>query len=152
MKGISPLIASVMLIAITVALAALVMSWNNALFKSTTKTVENRTDVAVECSSAQITIEDVYITPGTELNGSARVVMKNGGFNSLYLNSLQLLNRTGDNFSTGFVQGPIAAGGLKTVSLANVSVPVCPTDFSEVIASTTCGGISATFDGTPKCL
>ena len=152
MKGISPLIASVMLIAITVAIAALVMGWFSGLTKSTTTTVSNRTNEAVSCSSAQVTIEDVYITAGTEESGSARVIIKNAGFNGIYINSVQLFNRTGDNFSTGFTPGDLPSGGLKTVSLANVSVSNCPTDFSKVIASTTCGGISATFDGTPKCL
>ncbi len=152
MKGISPLIASVMLIAITVAAAALIMGWFNGLTKSTTDTVSNRTTAAVTCSSAQITIEDVYVTAGTPINGSARVIIKNAGFDDLFVNSLQLYNKTGDNFSTDFAPSTLTSGNIRTVSLSNVSAASCPGDFSKVIVSTSCGGVSATFDGAPKCV
>lgn len=152
MKGISPLIASVMLIAITVGAAALIMGWYNGLAKSTTESVSNKTGASVSCSSAQITVEDVYVSAGDMLNGSARIIVKNAGFDAITVNSAQLYNRTGDNFSTGFGPSDVNAGGIKTISLANVSVPGCPADFSKVIVSTSCGGISAVFDGTPKCV
>ncbi|MBI2972160.1 MAG: hypothetical protein HYY37_07105, partial [Candidatus Aenigmarchaeota archaeon] len=28
----------------------------------------------------------------------------------------------------------------------------CPDDFSKVIVTTNCGGVSATFDRTPRCM
>ncbi len=152
MKGISPLIAAVLLIAFTVAIATLIMGWFSTLTRSTTTTVSNKTTEAVACSNAQISIEDVYITAGSLATGSARVIVKNTGFTMLAINSAQLYNTTGHNFSTGFSSvSSFSAGSIQTISLTNVSVPTCPTTFSKAIVTSNCGGISDTFDGTPKC-
>ncbi len=152
MKGISPLIAAVLLIAFTVAIATLIMGWFSTLTRNTTDTVSNKTTEAVGCSNSQISIEDVYITAGGTLNGSARVIAKNTGFSDLTINSAQMFNTTGGNFSTGFsVVTDFTPGAIRTIYLTNVSASVCPTSFSKVIVTTNCGGISDTFDGTPKC-
>ena len=152
MKGISPLIAAVLLIAFTVAIATLVMGWFSTFTRTTTTSVTNKTAEAVACSNAQISIEDVYVTAGSAITGNARIIIKNTGFATLGINGAQIINTTGQNFSTGFsaVTG-FGAGSIQTVSLTNVSVPTCPSTFSKAIVTTNCGGISDIFDGTPKC-
>jgi len=151
-KGISPLIAAVLLIAFTVAIATLVMGWFSTLTRETTATVSNKTTEAVACSNAQITIEEVYITAGSLATGSSRVVVKNTGFTTLGITSLQIYNTTGHNFSTGFdTVSSFASGAIQSFSLTNVSIPTCPTAFSKVLVTSNCGGIAGTFDGTPKC-
>jgi len=149
-KGVSPLIASVMLIAITVSLAILIMGWFGNLTKSTTDTVANRTTETVSCTSARVSIESVYLSPGTA--GSARIIVKNGDSRPIGINSVQLYNRTGNNFSTGFSTGTLDAGAIYTVYLTGVSVPSCPADFSKALVTSSCGGVSATFDGAPNCV
>jgi flagellin-like protein len=150
MKGISPLIAAVLLIAFTVAIATLIMGWFSTLTRNTTGTVSNKTTEAVDCSNSQISIEDVYITNGT--NGSARIIAKNTGFSDLTINSAQMFNTTGGNFSTGFsMVTDFTPGAIRTIYLTRVSIKDCPSGFSKVIVTTNCGGISDTFDGTPKC-
>jgi flagellin-like protein len=151
MKGVSPLIASVMLIAITVSMGMLIMGWFSNLSTSTTTTVSNKTTEAVACSSAKIAIDDVYITAGDIETGTARVIVKNGGFDDIGISSAQMYNRTGDNFSTGFEQKTIGPGNIYTIYISNVSVPSCPLDFSKVIVTTNCGGVYSVFDGSPKC-
>src|SRR3989338_10152579 len=152
MKGISPLIAAVLMIVFRVGIATLVMGWFSTLTRSTTTTVTNKTTEAVACSNAQVGIEDVYITAGTLANGNARVIVKNTGYATVGINSLQIYNTTGHNHSSGFSGvSSFAQGAVQTFSLTNVSVPTCPTLFSKVIVTTTCGGITDTFDGTPKC-
>jgi flagellin-like protein len=151
-KGVSPLIASVLLIAMTISAAYLIMNWVTALNQQTSEVVSNRSDTAVRCSSARITIDDVYLASGDTETGSARIIVKNTGFDPLDVNSAQLYNRTGDNFSTGFSPQTVTAGAIYTVYITNVSVPSCPADFSKVLVTSSCGGISATFDGAPKCL
>lgn len=149
-KGVSPLIAAVMLIAITVSLAILIMGWFTNLTKSTTDTVTNRTTETVSCTSARVSIESIYLNAGT--SGSARIIVKNGDSRSIGINSVQLFNRTGDNFSTGFSPGSLDPGAIYTIYLTNVSVPSCPADFSKAIVASSCGGVSAVFDGAPNCL
>ena len=152
MKGISPLIAAVLLIAFTVAIATLVMGWFSTLTRETTTTVSNKTTEAVACSNAQITVEDVYVTAGSLASGSARVVVKNTGFTILGITSIKVYNTTGHNFSTGFsVVSSFPSGSIQSFSITNVSVPTCPGTFSKVLVTSNCGGIANTFDGTPKC-
>jgi flagellin-like protein len=152
MKGISPLIAAVLLIAFTVAIATLVMGWFSTLTRTTTETVSNKTSESVSCSNAQIGIQDIYITAGNSATGSARVIVKNTGFKTLGVTSLQIYNTTGHNFSSGFSGvGSFPPGSIQTFSIENVSIITCPTTFSKVIVTSNCGGVTDTFDGTPKC-
>jgi len=151
MKGISPLIAAVLLIAFTVAIATLIMGWFSTLTRTTTSAVSNKTTEAVACSNAQISISDVYITAGAGVTGSARVVVKNTGYTTLAVNSVQVYNVTGHNHSTGFASVSMGPGATQTFSITGVGVATCPTVFSKAIVTTNCGGIDDTFDGAPKC-
>jgi flagellin-like protein len=151
MKGISPIIAAVLLIAITVAISTVVAGWFSTFTRSTTDQVTNRTAFAIDCTSANINIEDVYVTAGT--NSAARAILKNTGFaDNLVIQGAILYNTTGNNFTEASV--PITnfdKGDLITLVFNNISVTTCPTHFSKVVVTTNCGGISDTFDGTPKC-
>lgn len=151
MKGISPLIAAVMLIAITVAIGAFVSGWFSSFTRTTTDKVSNKTSDAIDCSAASINIQDVYITAGVA--GSANVIVKNSGFadNMMIINA-QIFNKTGGNFSaSGLPLKGFDKGSIVALNFRNISVVSCPSDFSQVIVSTNCGGISDTYDGAPKC-
>lgn len=154
MKGISPLIASVLLIAFTVAIATLVFSFLSTTVRQTTTTTSNRTTEALECSAASVNIEDVYVSGGSGA-ATVRVIVKNTGFtNDLSLVSASVYNDTGVNFSTSDI--PVTdfdRGEIATLTFTNVNLSGggCPTAFSQAIVTTSCGGISDTFDGTPKC-
>lgn len=50
-KGISPLIATVLLIGFTVALAAMVFTWGNSFIKKTTEKTEEGTAIALKCAT-----------------------------------------------------------------------------------------------------
>ena len=152
MKGISPLIAAVMLIAITISIGVFIAGWSQQFIHSTTKSVGNKTTEAIDCSAANINIQDVYITAGTA-TGSANVVVKNTGYaNNLVITSAQLFNKTGGNFTgSGLPINGFNKGSLVAISFTNVTLVSCPADFSQVIVTTNCSGISDTFDGTPKC-
>jgi len=59
MKGISPFIASVLLIALTVAVAALYGGWITSFTKKTTQEVQEQSEKRVTCTYGGIAIEDV---------------------------------------------------------------------------------------------
>ena|SRR3989344_5682509 len=150
-KGLSPLIAAVLLIAITVAIGTLIGGWFSTFTRTTTDKVSNRTTEAIDCTSANINIEDVYVIAG--LNGVTRVIVKNTGFSDdMTIQSAQAYNKTGSNFTgSGTPITNFDKGGLVTIVFSGTSIPSCPADFSKVVVTTTCGGISDTFGGTPKC-
>ena len=152
-KGISPLIAAVLLVAFTVAIATLIMGWFSSFTRSTTSTISNKTTQSVGCANAQISIDEVYVKPSSLINETTTtVIVRNSGYITVGLTSLQVYNSTGQNFSQGFnAASSLLPGSLVTYNITNVSVSTCPTIFSKVVVTSNCGGISDTFDGTPKC-
>jgi flagellin-like protein len=150
-KGISPLVASVLLIVIVVTIAALLISWITTFTKGAQQTVTNRTDVVLDCSGAAISIQDVYMTNGSA--GTIRVLVKNDGLvRGLSIISGQAINRTGGNFTaTGVPITNFDIGDVENVVFANVSMATCDA-FSQVIVTTNCGGIYDTYTRSPKCV
>ena len=151
MKGISPLLAAILLIAVTVSIATLVMGWVSTVVRGSQATVENRTTEAVNCASAGISIDDVYVTAGS--SGTARVIVRNSGqADDLAIQSADIYNRTGDRFgSDGLTLTDFDRGEVATLSFSLVSTGSCPSDFVEAIVSTDCPGIYAKFSSRPKC-
>ncbi len=149
-KGISPLIAAVLLIAFTVAIATLVMGWFSTFTRTTTTTVSNKTSQAISCSNAQISIDDVYIRLNAT-ESDVNIHIKNTGFANIGITGLQVYNTTGHNFSTGFGTAPgIVPGSIVVFNITRASIPTCAT-FSKVIVTSNCGGITDIFESTPKC-
>lgn len=50
-KGVSPLIATVLIIGFTIALAAVVMTWGGGFVRSTTESTEASADLTLKCST-----------------------------------------------------------------------------------------------------
>ena len=152
MKGISPLLASVLLIAITVSIATLIMGWMSTVARTTEVKVENKTMQAVDCSSSSVTIQDVYIKAGNGTGAASVIVTNSGQTDGLVIRSVTLINTTGVGFSSSSV--PISnfdQGDVETLTFTSINISVCPQSFSKVIVTTDCGGVSDTFDTTPKC-
>lgn len=151
MKGISPLVASVLLIAFVVAIATIIMGWMGTFTRETTATISNRTTEAVDCASAGINIDDVYLTAG--VNGTIRAIVRNTGFTdnmvlkaaSFYKTNGAVWNATGDPVVSDFDKGEIT-----TITFTTTTGWVACANFSRVTVTTQCGGIGDTFDGTPK--
>jgi len=149
-KGISPLIAAVLLIAFTVAIATLIAGWFSTLARSTTATVSNRTDQSVNCAGASITIDQVYATVGNMT--TARAIVRNNGLADLSVVGAVSFNTTGINFtSSTSLPVTLNRGNVTTLSFL-VNLSGCPGAFSKTIVTTSCGGVGVTFDSTPKCV
>ncbi|MBI4014886.1 MAG: LamG domain-containing protein [Candidatus Aenigmarchaeota archaeon] len=99
MNGISPLLASILLIAITVTAATIVSGWTTSALATAQRGTDNKTSSALACSSAALAIDSVFITPGN--NATASVVVRNSGsVDNLVVSSAQLYDKLGNNFST----------------------------------------------------
>ena len=151
MKGISPLIAAVLLIAFTVAIATLIMGWLSSFTRSTTSSISNTTTQAVNCADARVSIREVYID-GTGAVQDVNVIVENTGGSSVGITGLEVLNSTGSGFSTGFATvGSFNKSQLTRFTITGVGCGSCPGCFSKVILTTNCGGIGDVFTNTPKC-
>ncbi|MEM5868696.1 MAG: archaellin/type IV pilin N-terminal domain-containing protein [Candidatus Aenigmatarchaeota archaeon] len=138
MKGLSPLIASVLLIAFTVSVAMIIMTWFSSFARGTTESIGATGETAVGCSSAGINIEHVYIS-GT--NGV--IVVRNIGFVPLNVTGM-IVNTTGSTCTTASPT-TVDVGETKALSLTNCNPPgmggVTCSAFSRAIVSTNCAGI-----------
>ena len=76
-KGISPLIATVLIIGFTVALAAVVMTWGTGFVRSTTEETSESTNLALECSRLNYQIGAV-ICDATKVKVVSVEVLNNG--------------------------------------------------------------------------
>ena len=156
MKGISPLIAGVFLIAITVTIAMLVTAWSTAVTRSAQAGISNKSSELTGCSGAAIDIETVYLVTPTG-SANATVIVKNSGLvNDLQIISAQLFLANGTNISaqslpvTNFDRGNIVALSFRNVALGSS----CPGNFSRVSVESTCPGAADMFDAqyeSPKC-
>lgn len=153
MKGISPLIASVLLIAFTVTIATLIMGWSSSLVRTTTTTVTNSTTQAVNCVGARVSIRDIFIqTGGSAGSQTANVIVENSGNTAVSITGLQIFNTSGSAFSYGFtVVGSLNKSQIVTFRLNETSFASCPGSFSQAVLATSCGGIGDRFTNTPKC-
>ena len=138
MKGVSPLVAAVLLIVIVVSITGLMSGWLTSFFTGTRETVTNRTDTQVGCTGASIYVETVYAVIANGTSGNVRAIVKNDGVIDESITSAQYINTTGHNFST-ITALPMTfnRGSIKTLLFENVSIQNC-TAFSQVVVSTNC--------------
>jgi len=149
-KGVSPLVATVLLIVIVVSLVAIISGWLNSFVTDTRETVTNRTDASVQCTGASMNIETVYANFANGTAANARAIVKNDGVTGrVSIMSAQLYNTTGSNFSATSTL-PVTdfpPGAIRTLVFENVSLPSCSA-FSQIVVSTQCS--SARFKTAPE--
>ena len=140
MKGVSPLVAAVLLIAFTVAVSMIVMGWFSTFVRGTTANISGTTEEAIGCNVASISIEHVYISGTT-----GTIVVKNTGFKDFTSVSAMIVNTTGGACS---VSGQsLAKGEVKALTLSDCHVSDA-SKFDRAIVTTECGGVSDTVTST----
>ncbi len=135
-KGISPLIAAVLLIAFTIAIATVIMGWMSTTTRATTGTITTKTATAVDCSDASIQIKHVYINNNT----SDGIFVCNTGFKDLTVDGV-IYSTTGATCDG--TAANISAGACGMVSSPSCSA-VNASTFDRAVVSTDCGGVTDT--------
>ena len=138
MKGVSPLIASVLLIAFTVSVSMIIMGWFSSFTKTTTSNISSSAAEAIGCNNAGVSIEFIYIT-----NTSASMIVKNTGYVALNASGTILNTSGGACFSaqTSLTKGNVTSLLLMGCFPSGMGGSSCPS-FSRAIVTTNCGGIS----------
>ncbi len=142
MKGVSPLIATVLLIAIAVIIANLISNWSLFAVSEQTEDISNTSEQITNCPV--MTIEDVYLDFAAN---KSRVFVKSSIEGNV--DSARLVARSGvDMPLTTKMPLEVNRGEIKILEFnltANLSSCV---NFSQVIISTQCSSIS--YDRTPR--
>ncbi|OYT42108.1 MAG: hypothetical protein B6U78_02065 [Candidatus Aenigmarchaeota archaeon ex4484_224] len=130
MKGISPLIAAVLLIAFTVAVGGIIATWLTSFSKTTTGAAGGQTKTLLGCSGAYIEILSYDHTNG-------KIVFKNPSTAKIYV--VQAINETG-----GTTDINVALDGGK------VGSGTAPKANTKIILSGFCeyNGQNTTIDGS----
>lgn len=144
-KGLSPLISSVLLIAIAVSIAGMIFNWVPVLTRSQQSQISNKSAEITDCNPPLI--EDVYL----DFTTNKSTVLVRGGTGNAVVFSAKLLNRQGGEASlinASSVPFNMTRGELKRLEF-NISgnIPSCA-NFSQAIISSC---ITDKFDATPKC-
>lgn len=122
-KGISPLIATVLLIGFAVALAAVVMTWGLDFIRSTTDNVGKRTDEALKCATKlDFEITDVDCASNT-------VTVANNG-------DVNISSMTFRVYRGGDVD-PVKEAGIGPLGIKQYTVDVSSSSKIEGLASVT---------------
>jgi len=149
MKGISPLIATVLLIAFTLSVAGLLGGWFSGLTKTQTETIEKSSVELMNCTGAVISIVNVLCN-----NNTLRIVVANEGNNALYgFSTFAQVGETNYINSTGGpdINSPLMPGGQTTleygcsictegarITKIRISTSNCPTAWREKLLSLVC--------------
>lgn len=130
-KGISPLIAEVLLIGFTVAVASIIIVWVTSFTKTSTREIGSQAETQMSCTYGGIEFYDTvtYNSSSSILSGYLRntgnIPLGNISFQILYANG------TIQNFNNQIAE--ILPNNLASFSLSGVSP-----DFNMIYVSTNC--------------
>lgn len=134
-RGISPLIATVLIIGFTVALAAVIMVWGQGFIKGMQEKTEAGADVQLICAQdVSMSVSDVCEEKDDatgELTGNLKVTVKNDGSKALSKITLRLYESASN---IGTVELPqLDAFDVKTYPVAaSVFAPMLSTAIKQV--------------------
>jgi len=145
MKGISPLVAEVLLIAIAVSVASLFGMWIIGFSKTQTATLQNQTTQEIDCSNANIAF---YGTP-TYSSGKFSSLIKNTGLivlkgiylDVIYDNSttqrIELCENENSVFECENANLTLYQGDIRSIE-----VSIDSNIYSIILSSSTCPSVS----------
>jgi flagellin-like protein len=146
-KGVSPLIATVILIVIVVSIGGMLFTWVKTYENHISDRTRNNTRVVMGCAGAALEIMDVYLQNGT--NATARAVVKNTGQpDNLTIDDANVYNNQGQNFTANNIPMTLKRGELGIIFFS-ANIQQCM-NFSKVSVAATCGDATDEFTATPK--
>ena len=142
-KGISPLIAVVLLIVFTVAISTIIIGWMNDYTKKTTSDASENTDVVVACAKQVINIP-TSIGVQTNSSGYVTVLVENIGQAETTIKQILAVDNVSNMCQIDIVNATIDIGDIGVFGPMD-----CSAEFgagtpalTTVRATTTCGGIA----------
>lgn len=130
-KGISPIIASVLLLAVTLSIMGIFSGWAPQLVQSVTEDTSNRTDHRLNCNDADLGFETASFS-GSNLD----VAIRNTGNYDLN-NVIIAAYYTNDTLAAQDTGNAINGGQLNSISMSVNSKPGYLEAYSEQCGSVT---------------
>ncbi|MBW6462349.1 MAG: hypothetical protein K0B07_04855 [DPANN group archaeon] len=135
-KGLSPLIATILLIVFTIGIATIIISWMNTYTKDATLDANTNTQSMLDCTNTNIDIDKVYILS----ENSVKVIARNTGHKTLMLKEAFVWDVNGTRCNLNITEEIL--GKSESIELVNDSCLTtfttgCP-EFGMATVSTTC--------------
>ena len=115
-KGVSPLIASVLLIAFTLSIGAFMSTWLQEITKK--QTSEAAENSKPECQFANLNIQNVTFTNSTT---KLRIDVENTGTKSVAIRSVRIIYSNDSNAEANFSRTTINAGDSYVLTMYNTT-------------------------------
>ena len=150
MKGISPLIAAVLLIAFTVAIGGIVSVFFTSFTKQTTGSVSSQGQQLITCSGASPSIDKVSYN--LSLSGVMTITFSNPSIYQIVNVSVYTTFGNGSTITTGtgssgsWYLNPLSTNSTQVVNIAGYGAPI------QVMVSGMCGNTSSAQSVSGTCL
>lgn len=135
-KGISPLIAAVLLIVFTVAVGSLIMNWMTSYTKSTTENAGTGTQNTVDCAKQIVDVSDIKVN-----SDNVTILVQNLGSKDTNVTSVVAYDDAGDSCTISSTATVLSAGELHIFGPKNCSSDNLDTTSFTARVTTTCGGV-----------
>ena len=151
-KGVSPLIASVLLVTFTIALGSLILGFFTGTTNKLAEDTEKGRQETAECTYKSAKISDIFInTSGTFQ--TIRASVTNDGNGNLTLRSAAVYDTAGNKCPFNAGGNVLEPGDTKLYTNSTdctIFSSQC-TDFAYAEVTTTCGNAFDTFKTKPTC-
>lgn len=114
--GISPLIAAVLLIAFTMAVAAIITTWATTFTQERSQQLSNRSEQMVQCSYAGM---DVYDAVYDSTNSQTDVSIENTG--TVDFNNISVSTFTGASVQARTYISSLSSGEVESITISNTN-------------------------------
>ncbi|MFB6214170.1 MAG: archaellin/type IV pilin N-terminal domain-containing protein [Candidatus Nanohaloarchaea archaeon] len=129
-KGVSPIVASVLLLAVTLSVASIFSGWGPNIVRTVTQSTQNQTETTINCNQASVDITSAKYYTGDNTS----VVVRNTGTSDL--DQLQISTWKNDLPMNQKVIS-VNRGNFTTVNVSTSSKPDSVQAFSKDCSSVT---------------
>ena len=164
-KGISPMIASVLLIMFVIALSTILVNWLKTYATDQTEETDIMTAAHTDCIKQNIRINTVWMVENSTASATVpehttvRLLIDNTGSVSTNVSSVEVFNIYGETCTLASSTGSDTVGAGDQVIWENTSCTViytgstnCTDKFTELRATTNCGNTHVFSDSSKvKC-
>lgn len=117
-RGLSPLVSTLVLIAISVALGAVVMTWGESYISENAEFVQGAQEVTSSCQMARFSIINVGKLPSVCIQDNVvKIDIDNNAFVALYDISARVLGTDNVYYEPSLLKTPLEAGGSAKLSI-----------------------------------
>ncbi len=143
MKGVSPLIATILLIAFTVGIAGIIITWLSGYASTTTGIISSSSDKTVTCLSGSVNLKNlIYKNPrlsGTIVN-NGQIALGNMTLSIEYHNaSSQQIELCSP--ATGIVSCTVSNLSLKAAERGTFNITIGGSNYKEITVTSNCSSV-----------